>query len=123
MLLKKPMLSLKRIIAMDRRKAAIHEAGHVVLARHLGELGAYARLERTFAPDVACEKQWAGHTEFNLNKLCSRRAKIMIAVAGAVAEYCWKRWDFEEDSWYDPNVMSPTDWALARCILKVRLEH
>jgi hypothetical protein len=111
------MPSLKQIIARDRRFAAIHEAGHVIMARHLGALVASAWLEKTGHSDVLFQRQWIGHTSCHFNKPLSRRKKIMFAVAGAVAEKCWERIPFDEtvDDWYEPNVMSESDWAGTGC--------
>jgi hypothetical protein len=41
----------------------------------------------------------------------------MVAVAGAVAEHCWNHITFDDgrDSWYEPNVMSESDWAGTGC--------
>lgn len=41
-----------------------------------------------------------------------------MAVAGTVAEGCWKGWDFDQIAValeYDPEAMSESDWALAGC--------
>jgi hypothetical protein len=41
----------------------------------------------------------------------------MVAVAGAVAEFCWDEETYEDtqDQWEDPHTMSDSDWALAGC--------
>jgi hypothetical protein len=113
-------LDLKRIMARDRRLAAIHEAGHVTMARHLGALFAVAWLEKaagTADSDVRFEKLWTGHTNYYFHKTPSRRKIAMFAVAGAVAEHCWQRISFDDalDSWDEPEVMSESDWAGTGC--------
>jgi len=115
------MLPLKRTMARDRRRAAIHEAGHVTMARHLGARVAFARLEKTFAGtpehNLPEHNLWIGHTRFYFDKILSGRKKAMIAVAGTVSEHCWERCSFEYvfDIWDDPDVMSPSDWAGTGC--------
>ena len=41
-----------------------------------------------------------------------------VAVAGVVAEFCWRRLPSDDvadnDRWEDPDVMSAKDWSLAR---------
>ena len=107
------MLSLKRIMARDRRLAAIHEAGHVTSARHLGVLVTSAWLEKNSDSDPLSEKQWTGHSAVSFGP--SRRTNTMVAVAGAAAEQCWQRQPFEGDAWYDPDFMSASDWAITGC--------
>ncbi len=110
--------------ARDRRIAAIHEAGHYVVARHLGLRSAAAWIARgTDVTDLMAEKLWVGFTSTSSaerNRLSTRRA-MMYGVAGAVAEEAWSlRHDSEECAWSDPEDllavggMSETDWATAR---------
>ena len=111
------MLSRKRISARDRRLAAVHEAGHVIMARHVGMAATSAWLEELPGSGLY-EKLWVGHTRYmsptNL-KTISQKTLAMFAVAGAVAECCWKRDSFDEDTWYDFDSMSATDWAGCGC--------
>src|SRR5262245_12197464 len=113
------MPSLKRIVARDRRLAAIHEAGHVTLARHLDAQVACAWLENNYRSDPLSEKQWIGHCHFKFDKSPSRKTKTlvaMVAVAGAVAEQCWQREPFFfPEAWYDPHIMSESDWDCTTC--------
>jgi hypothetical protein len=110
--------SLRRIEARDRRMAAIHEAGHVTMARNVGLDILAAWLEKTPDPGVY-DKLWIGHTRPYLKKKMSREKLAMFAVAGAVAECCWHRDSFDEmldnDAWYDAAAMSDSDWACCRC--------
>jgi hypothetical protein len=39
----------------------------------------------------------------------------VIGVAGAVAEFCWDGDEFDEMAWYEPAMMSESDWQLCRC--------
>jgi hypothetical protein len=79
-----------RIAARDRRMVAIHEAGHVTVARHVGWVGVSAWLEKTPDPGI-CEKLWIGHTRYLspsiINKKIYNKNIDMFAVAGAVAGF------------------------------------
>jgi hypothetical protein len=44
------MILPSRIMARDRRRAAIHEAGHVAIGRHIGLHVVFARLEKVSSP-------------------------------------------------------------------------
>lgn len=120
--------SLRRVEAIDRRIAAIHEAGHVVMGRHVGLSIVSAWLEKTPNPqDWHADKLWIGHTRFLKHRLSkksparllkrtiSKRETAMIAIAGAIAEQCWQRADLHEELWHDADVMSPSDWSMCRC--------
>jgi hypothetical protein len=112
---------LRRFEARDRRMAAIHEAGHVTMAGHVGLQVASASLERI--PDatvsVLDNKIWIGKTRYmppeTIGRTLSYRKRAMFAVAGAVAERCWSAESFDEELWYDPNSMSESDWAGCGC--------
>jgi hypothetical protein len=111
----------RRIVAKNRRLAAIHEAGHVGMARRIGLQCVSARLEKTSHPSQF-DKLWIGQTRFLppslVGKIVSERDWAMFGVSGRVAEYCWRRISFDEteaDDWYDDEVMSASDWAACRC--------
>jgi hypothetical protein len=99
----------RRIEARDRRMAAIHEAGHVTMARHVGLETFPASLERI--PDasisVPYDKFWIGKTPYltpeSIGRELSDTKLAMFGVAGAVAERCWDAESFEddEDFWDD----------------------
>ena len=114
-------MSRWRIEAKDRRCAAVHEAGHITMARHIGLLGAHASLQRIQSTNLLYEKSWIGQTRYlapeRTGTTLSSRNRVMFAVAGTVAEFCWQRISFDEteDAWYEPEVMSPTDWAGCNC--------
>jgi hypothetical protein len=107
-------LSKIQISAWERRLAAIHEAGHFTIGRHLGLLTFNARIEKN--PNQSRdEKSWLASTI--ILQSTTLRKNRMVAVAGAVAEFCWKREMFEDtrDAWEDPLTMSDADWALSGC--------
>jgi hypothetical protein len=101
-----------RTIARDRRLAAIHEAGHLVVARSLGVTG-YAYIQ-PLRESAAWQRMWIGRFSFGKSTKQQRR---LIAVAGAVAEGCWlnRIHNIEDVDWYEPEVMSESDWGLSGC--------
>jgi len=107
-----------RISAFDRRKAAIHEAGHVVVADHLNRnnfvQSASARIFRNPTSDPRSEKTWLGQARHSPDFLSPFELR-MVACAGAAAEFIWSGSDPEPDDWWDPESMSPSDWRLAEC--------
>jgi hypothetical protein len=108
-----------RISARDRRVAAIHEAGHVTIGRHIGLVSISARLEKVSNPGID-DKFWIGHTQFfrPLPPL-PRKTMAMFSVAGAVAECCWKKYTFDssidDGLWFASEVMSASDWEGCGC--------
>ncbi|WP_438748376.1 hypothetical protein [Pararhizobium sp. O133] len=112
-----------RMEAYDRRLAAIHEAGHALMAIHLGYT-ADAWIHRNETVDHLREKTWLGHmTMYDLPTVSDHQHVRMVAVAGMVAETLWKCGHDEEyaDPWgwedylLDEDSMSPSDWRLAGC--------
>jgi hypothetical protein len=115
-------ISPQRIAAKDRRVSAIHEAGHVTMARHIGLQCVSASLQKVSGQvDLIEQKLWVGQTRYlrpeALGKKLSYRKRAMFAVAGAVAECCWRRESFDEayEGWYDEDSMSDSDWAGCNC--------
>jgi hypothetical protein len=106
-------LSTVQISARDRRLAAIHEAGHFTIGRHLGLLAVNARIEKTLSGGPH-EKLWIGTTKIQSTTPTKSR---MVAVAGAIAEFCWNGETYEDtrDDWDNPLTMSDTDWVLSGC--------
>lgn len=104
--------TLKHHAALDRRRAAIHEAGHVVMAQHVGIRTGGAYVFPSLTTDPICEKQWRGQCVWS-GKARSKRALRMFAVAGIVAECVWDGDPCWESSQLEN--MSPTDWAGTGC--------
>jgi hypothetical protein len=105
--------------AFERRNAAIHEAGHAVIARHVGVHVEWAEIWRKDPADEG-EKAWIGRCRFYRPRPVSRARRAMIAVAGAIAEHVWRgEADFlrneGEWAWDEEAIMSPTDWDLTGC--------
>jgi hypothetical protein len=72
-----------------RRRAAIHEAGHIIAGRHVGNTRSHGYIEP--AKLVAREFgiiTWQGGS-FARNENMAWRDQRLIGVAGSVAEYCW----------------------------------
>jgi hypothetical protein len=102
--------------ARDRRNAAIHESGHVVVAKHLGLWTMRAEI-RKIEPQDDTEKEWVGSVACLMEGVVARK-RLMVAVAGVVAESCWDR-DVFEDLYgtleFMPEEMSQSDWDLSGC--------
>jgi hypothetical protein len=100
----------KRILARERRSAAIHEAGHVVIARTLGFelLSAWIVPHDGEEPD---DRTWIGRVQIGRPHEASEYDRRMLGVAGAVAEHLWHGGWIED---YSPDEgMSESDWHLA----------
>jgi hypothetical protein len=106
-----------RVSARDRRRAAVHEAGHVVVARHLGVRILQAEI-RKIEPQDSTEKEWVGSVQCLTEGVVASKRKV-LAVAGLVAEACWDGGMFSE--LYDalelsPGDMSQADWDHSGCL-------
>ena len=101
---------IKRLEARDRRLAAVHEAGHIVVARKLGIPQIDARLTKCANSDPMERTSWSGQHRACLRGV-SKQKRTMYAVAGTVAEACWNGLTALDIDWDDRNIMSPTDWA------------
>jgi hypothetical protein len=100
--------------AKDRRHAAIHEAGHVVMARHLEVHITRVEIHKV-EPEDSTEKEWIGSFQFLTEGVDANKVSL-VAVAGIVAEACWTRETFEDlcdDLEWDPAQMSQSDWDLS----------
>ena len=106
----------KQVLARDRRLAAVHEAGHVVVAAHFGLPPARARIWRADAP-MPDGRAWIGRIRFRGLDGLSSLERRMLGCAGAAAELCWQHEDIHPDHWIEADHMSEADWRLAGCAL------
>jgi hypothetical protein len=108
-------MSPQRIVAYDRRLAAIHEAAHQVVARRYGlqDVGAWIEPSPTNEPSL--ERTWIGHTYFTVFEMRSLSPvnRTMVAVAGFIAEAVWQHHLIEDLDYEDHYIMSDADWRLA----------
>jgi len=112
---------LRRLEAADRRRASVHEAGHLVVASSLGLKGVEAWIAPSGTASAMDEVTWIGQCGLLLPPRLSAIRWMQVAVAGHVAEQCWQ-WRNEADAFpicWDDNLwdvlaMSPADWAMAR---------
>jgi hypothetical protein len=111
-------INLRRIEAQDRRRAAIHEAAHHVIARCFGMLDVDSWIERVGDPTYG-EKSWIGHCEWRNSSPGSSQHDTMIGVAGLIAVNLWEaandpdRMGYIYDFLDDPDCMSESDWHMA----------
>jgi hypothetical protein len=103
--------------ARERRLAAIHEAGHVVIAKHLRLRVLQADIRKNDLQDLD-EKEWTGSVRFQTQGVAARKRR-MVAVAGLVAESCWEGKDdchgLFEFLVFNPDGMSESDWEISGC--------
>ena len=111
-----------RTQARERRRVALHAAGHLVIGEHL-ELhvcGAVIWQVRDIGLD---EKIWHGQVFYDPCELdCLTRAeRAMFGVAGTIAEEVWleRRTGSDRLEWDDllsyPDSFSFSDWRLTGC--------
>jgi hypothetical protein len=108
-----------RFSARDRRLAAIHEAGHLVIGRHLGLSSISSWLEKVPNTEFD-EKLWIGHTKYmRPSPPLGKTQMTMFSVAGSVAKCCWNNDAFcdtiDNDRWCAAEVMSQSDWDGCGC--------
>src|SRR5262249_38323201 len=103
---------INKLEALDRRRVAVHEAGHTVVARELSILEIGATLTRCANSDPTERGWWSGQHRACLEG-SEKRVKTMYAVAGLVAETCWRGETILEIDGDDAEILSPTDWATA----------
>ena len=97
----------KRYFARERRHAAIHEAGHILMAWHLGYFGD-ARIfinedHREFDEGEmanSSDRTWCGKMSYERKLLSDPEDRFMVGVAGVLAEHFWR--NKTEDRGYDP---------------------
>jgi hypothetical protein len=115
-------MNARRTQARDRRTAAAHEAGHVVIARWAGVSQAGANIWPSGEDaDPVFDKSWIGRAFLSRAQLLrlSRIRRRMIGVAGVVGEHVWNHGAadiLDQIDLEDPDSMSPSDWDLAGCI-------
>ena len=93
--------------ARERRRVAVHEAGHVVMARLFG----LTLLRALIAPD---EGSWHGSVQVApVGQLHPRAVARLVGVAGKAAELCWtdRHYDVLDEDWWHPGTLSESDWA------------
>jgi hypothetical protein len=64
--------------------------------------------------DLLAEKTWRGQTF--TPKGADRLQRSMIGVAGVIAELCWRGELVDESYWFEPDIMSETDWKGTKCV-------
>jgi hypothetical protein len=81
-------MNSKRTLARERRLAAVHEAGHVVIARRVGFRIASAWIMPNDGEDAEHEGTWTGRVQIESVR-ADKFACRMVGVAGSVAEHLW----------------------------------
>lgn len=106
------MLDLRKLETMERRLAALHEAGHAVVARDMGMLSVSAEIWRAREPS-GDRNSWVGHVRF-LDILGNRDpfGRRMLGVAGLVAVNLYLRRDPVSCA-AGLDTLSPSDLAMA----------
>ena len=102
-------MDLKKVHARDRRGAAVHEAGHVVIARHFGCRIASAWIIPADDP-APNERTWIGRAQYQ-GVPADPAKRRMIGLAGEVAEHLWRGGVIEDFS--PDDAMSDSDWRCA----------
>jgi hypothetical protein len=112
-----------RLSARDRRCAAVHEAGHLVVARHLGVIAFGAEIRKIEAQGID-EKEWIGSVRCQTGGIDPSKRR-MVAVAGIVAEACWDQLAFDDFYNFEffSEGMSESDWEMSGCVPSERSEH
>jgi hypothetical protein len=106
-------MNSKRTLARDRRHAAVHEAGHLVVATRLGFETCSAWIVANDGGGTD-EVTWLGRVQIHNPGKLPKTAQRMVGVAGSVAEWLWQGGWIED---YSPEgLMSESDWHLAGCI-------
>jgi hypothetical protein len=114
-------LSPQRILARDRRRAAVHEASHACVAQSLGYWAQAQIFPVEIVGDPLLTKTWGGNCRILGCKGADHSR--MVAVAGAVGEALFHgsaklsferiREELEMTFEYEEDAMSPTDWKFA----------
>jgi len=102
-----------RFEAFDRRRTALHEAGHVVMGRAIGIRDICAVIWRNPKP-TPDEKLWFGTTMCQTRRISAASLRL-FGVAGVAAETFSERLSAEDIDFYEPACMSASDWAACNC--------
>lgn len=106
-------MSPNRTLARDRRMAAVHEAGHVVIARRVGFKTAVAWIWPNEGRRE--ERSWLGRPLLQKAPQVDDLSRRRVGVAGSIAEHLWhggwigeylRQEEIQEE-------MSESDWRLA----------
>lgn len=85
------------------------------MAKHLGMLAMHAAIHKIEPRDVT-EKEWVGSVKCMVQGVPAKK-RILVAVAGLVAEACWKKETVDDLGWeLSAEEMSQADWKLAGCL-------
>src|SRR4051812_46219070 len=95
-------------LARSRRRAAIHEAGHFVVAEFLGYKPSKYYIKRRYDMDLYL-RGYTGWVE--IAKIDDPHHLRLFGVAGGVAECCWAGLKIVKAR----SLMSDSDWALTGC--------
>ncbi len=105
--------------AHDQENAAVHEAGHLVVARHVfaNHFWSYHHLKARIyrVPEgTRCGSTWNGDFPFEPFDLPpEERAKI--GVAGVIAITRWRGKSVQDLDWKNPKTMSKCNWGICDC--------
>ena len=104
-------MNSKRTLARERRLAAVHQAGHVVIARRVGFKIASAWIMPNDGEDAKDEGTWTGRVQIESVRADTFACR-MVGVAGSVAEHLWLGGGIDD---YFPDTLSEDDWLLTGC--------
>jgi hypothetical protein len=104
-------MNSKRTPARERRLAAVHEAGHVVIARRVGFKIASAWIMPNDGEEAEHEGTWTGRVQIESVR-ADKFACRMVGVAGSVAEHLWLGGSIDD---YFPDTLPEGDWHLTGC--------
>jgi hypothetical protein len=105
-------MSPNRTLARGRRMAAVHEAGHVVIARRVGFKTAVAWIWPNEGRRE--ERSWLGRTLLQKGPQVDDLSRRMVGVAGSIAEHLWHGGWIGE--YLPQEEMSESDWRMAGCV-------
>jgi hypothetical protein len=101
--------------ASAQETVAVHEAGHLVVARHFQDARPYFGMRPALTAQIFRENTangnitWRG--DFNYLRFdVSPLQKTMIGVAGVIAVTLWRGNSVAELDWENPQTMSTKDW-------------